>query len=339
MKPIKVKTKSGIKYKADPTYKGERLGSRQFDTPAEAMEYHHQMRAEARAKKTGELVEGKLFADAMIRYRDEIVPVKKSVKERSERAIKKDTQQINRFLEDPIARVRLQSLRYEHFEDWINRRRKSVSDPSIKRELNVMSPVIKHAMRWRWLESNPLELVNKPSDGRSRTRRHSELEIELMSSEFGIEKPIKTLYQQTGLVWLFAIETGMRCSEITKTEKTNRHPLYIHIPAPLAKNGEPRDVPLSTRADELMDLVPEHDKATVFSVSSGTVDAYFRRARDNCKIEDLHFHDSRHEAASRFAHKRVFEPLQLCAIMGWKDPKMAMVYYNPTAAELASRLR
>ena len=48
---------------------------------------------------------------------------------------------------------------------------------------------------------------------------------------------------------------------------------------------------------------------------------------------------SRHEAASRFVHGRKYELMELCAVMGWRDPKMAQDYYAPTASELASRLR
>jgi hypothetical protein len=30
--------------------------------------------------------------------------------------------------------------------------------------------------------------------------------------------------------------------------------------------------------------------------------------------------------------------LDLCKMFGWTNPKMAMVYYNPTAAQIAGRL-
>ena len=52
---------------------------------------------------------------------------------------------------------------------------------------------------------------------------------------------------------------------------------------------------------------------------------------------DLTFHDSRHEAASLMA-KRIKNALTLCKIFGWKDPKQALTYYNPTNDEILDEL-
>ncbi|MEM9993174.1 MAG: site-specific integrase, partial [Acinetobacter pittii] len=52
---------------------------------------------------------------------------------------------------------------------------------------------------------------------------------------------------------------------------------------------------------------------------------------------DLTFHDSRHEAASLMA-KRIKNALTLCKIFGWKDPKQALTYYNPTNDEILEEL-
>jgi hypothetical protein len=29
---------------------------------------------------------------------------------------------------------------------------------------------------------------------------------------------------------------------------------------------------------------------------------------------------------------------QMCAVFGWKDPKMAMIYFNPKASDIANLL-
>jgi integrase len=50
------------------------------------------------------------------------------------------------------------------------------------------------------------------------------------------------------------------------------------------------------------------------------------------------FHDARHTAATRLAMGRRVDVLELCRIMGWKNPKQAMVYFNPTASQIAARL-
>ncbi|MFX4717600.1 tyrosine-type recombinase/integrase, partial [Acinetobacter baumannii] len=77
----------------------------------------------------------------------------------------------------------------------------------------------------------------------------------------------------------------------------------------------------------------------VFTVSDSSRDALFRKARKKAGLEnaDLTFHDSRHEAASLMA-KRIKNALTLCKIFGWKDPKQALTYYNPTNDEILDEL-
>lgn len=74
----------------------------------------------------------------------------------------------------------------------------------------------------------------------------------------------------------------------------------------------------------------------VFRLRSASADAMFRKIRDELHIIDLHFHDTRHEAAPRLARK--VDVLDLARITGHKDPRSLMVYYSATAAEMAARL-
>lgn len=53
-------------------------------------------------------------------------------------------------------------------------------------------------------------------------------------------------------------------------------------------------------------------------------------------IEDLHFHDARHDAITRLARK--LDVLQLARMVGHRDLKSLMTYYNETAEHLASLL-
>lgn len=61
------------------------------------------------------------------------------------------------------------------------------------------------------------------------------------------------------------------------------------------------------------------------------------RACKRAGIEDLRFHDSRHEAACRLAPHMPMATL--AKIMCWKSIQMAMRYYNPTDAELVEASR
>ena len=98
----------------------------------------------------------------------------------------------------------------------------------------------------------------------------------------------------------FAIETGMRRSEILKLRwcdvdlENGFASLYD------TKNGEDRRVPLTRRCIEVLQTVPRtHEQ--VFPVSATCLRLAWNRARNKAGITDLRFHDLRHEAASRFS--------------------------------------
>ena len=55
------------------------------------------------------------------------------------------------------------------------------------------------------------------------------------------------------------------------------------------------------------------------------------------KIDDLHFHDLRHEATSRLFEKGL-NPVEVATITGHKDTKMLMRYTHLRAEDLVGRL-
>ncbi|MCY0387424.1 tyrosine-type recombinase/integrase [Robbsia sp. Bb-Pol-6] len=101
------------------------------------------------------------------------------------------------------------------------------------------------------------------------------------------------------------------------------------------KNGFGRSVPLSNSALEpvkkLEPITKECDSNTVFGLQSSQVDSLFRKAKKAALIEELHFHGSRHEAVTRLAEK--VEVLDLARIVGIRDLKILMVYYNKHASD------
>lgn len=63
----------------------------------------------------------------------------------------------------------------------------------------------------------------------------------------------------------------------------------------------------------------------------------FTRACDRAGIDDLHFHDLRHEATSRISEK-LDNILELSAVTGHKTVQMLKRYYHPRASDLARKL-
>ena len=76
----------------------------------------------------------------------------------------------------------------------------------------------------------------------------------------------------------------------------------------------------------------------VFPINKGSFDVSYRKWRDAAGIEDLKFHDTRHEGASRLA--KLLPPMELAKMLGHRDMNMTLnTYYNPKATELVSKLR
>ena len=97
------------------------------------------------------------------------------------------------------------------------------------------------------------------------------------------------------------------------------------------RTGKPRKIPLSRHALRLLHSFPG------FTVSSESLDALFRKARDSLLIHDLHFHDARAAALTRFSRK--VDVLELARISGHKDLRTLMqVYYRASSEDIAGRL-
>lgn len=273
-----------------------------------------------------------IFADLIQRYLSEVTPSKRGAREESYR--------IRRALKTPLAKVQLADLRPQDFADWRDQRLQEVSPTSVGRELTTLSAICEHAMKeWGLLRENPVRKISKPKKNRARTRRPTEQEISDICTALLYrpdEKP-KMAVQRVAVAVLFAIETAMRAGEICglKWADVNMQRRIAHLP--ITKNGDSRDVPLSFRAAELIEQLRGIDDTWVFSLDAQSLDVLFRRARDNCGIQDLHFHDTRREALTRLSKKVPVEVL--AKISGHRDLRILLnVYYRPDMADIAKML-
>ena len=98
------------------------------------------------------------------------------------------------------------------------------------------------------------------------------------------------------------------------------------------KNGTPRTVPLSTTAVNILKSLPDGH----FNLTSMQISSLFRLIRRRALIHDATFHDSRHYAITRLAKK--LDVLDLARMVGIRDLKILMVYYNESAESIAKKL-
>lgn len=322
-------SKRGEKWRAQVAVSGVRV-SKSFARKSEAAAWAAATEAAIRAGQYGRAPSDTL-ADVLARYASEVSPSKRG--ERWERV------RLAALARDPIAAARISSVTPDMLGQWRDRRSQVVGPASVLRDITLLTAVFEHARReWRLITTNPWRDVRKPRAPAHRERLISNDEIDRLCLALGFEEanPVETLSHEVAVMFLLAIETAMRAGELSGLTWASVDLTRRVARIGQTKNGDARDVPLSSRAVELFDLLPRTG-ASVFRVAKGSRDALFRRARDKAGIADLHFHDTRAEACTRLAQR--LNVLELARMIGHRDPKSLMAYYRETAEELARKLR
>ncbi|RYL25942.1 tyrosine-type recombinase/integrase [Acinetobacter piscicola] len=280
--------------------------------------------------------------EALTRYMNEVSKHKKTAK--------KECQRIKYYKNNlPFVDWPLVNYKPEFLKQWehsvMNRSIRPLSASSVLRDYSTLSAFFNWCRLDKgWIDFNPVQNIRKPKKPEHRDRR---TEIEELQGILSALKYVPgtvptTKMQEVGLIWLIAMATGMRSGEIVNRpiNEVFINKRYIYLPD--TKNGTSRKIPLDDFALQLWSLALKIDRKNspkVFTVSDGSRDTLFRKAKKMAGLEhaDLTFHDSRHEAASLMA-KRIKNALTLCKIFGWKDPKNALIYYNPTNDEILEEL-
>ena len=78
-------------------------------------------------------------------------------------------------------------------------------------------------------------------------------------------------------------------------------------------------------------------ESPLFTYTARGLSGAFLKLCRKVSIDDLHLHDLRHEATSRFFEKGL-NPVEVATITGHKDTKMLMRYTHLRAEDLVKRL-
>lgn len=222
---------------------------------------------------------------------------------------------------------------------WRNKRQKEVSDGTVLKEISLYSAVFSYAQKELFmLDANPFFGVKKPKKPKSRNRRITDEEINLIIEALDYERGQRPTKSSHYVAWgfLFALETAMRRGEILGIQKTDIFIDHIHLPE--TKNGDARDVPLTKQAKELLSLVM-HNENKLIPMTENAFRLQFERTKAKLGLEDLHFHDTRHEAITRFVNLRRIPVEVLAKITGHKTIKVLVnTYYNPNVSDIARML-
>lgn len=300
-----------------------------FRLKREAEAWAARRRAEILAEKNTPAGEKFTLSQALEKYRDEVSPGKRGARWEAVR--------LTAMLSMPALPLSLPigEVSTPHFSAWRDDRLKTVKPGTVLREIALLSAVFDRARReWKWIDANPLSDLAKPAKPEHRDTVIGWSEIRRQLKAMGHRRgPCKSASQAAARCFLLALRTGMRAGEITGLPWDRVEADYCVLPVTKTR---PRNVPLAPKAKRIIESMRGWDAALVFGISSQTLDALFRRYRDRAGLSGFKFHDSRHTAATWLARR--LDVLDLCKMFGWSNPAQAMVYYNPTASDIAKRL-
>ena len=300
--------------------------SKVFRTKREASAWAAVREAEIRSDKAK--LPGQKFSllDALRKYGEEVSPHKAgNVKERI---------RLDAFERILPCNTMIADITPGTLAQWRDARLRIVKPGSVIRDLSLLSHVFEIARReWGWIHENPLSDVRRPPtpDHRKRTISPSEIRSLLKAMGYSTGNVISVSMAVSGC-FLLALRTGMRAGDICSLPWTLVHSDYATV------NGKTgiRDVPLTPQAKRIIEQFRGWDDDFVVGIKTATLDALFRKYRGRAGLSGFTFHDSRHTAATWIAQR--IPVLDLCKMFGWSNPKMAMVYYNPTASDISKRL-
>ncbi len=252
--------------------------------------------------------------------------------------------------------VPISSLTPEHIFQYAEKRRAGykgrvpIGKATLNQQLTYLAQMIEHA-RTLWgvdLPSNAardalsaLSKIGLVGGSKHRDRRVAPHEL---ISLLEIAEEHRSGWM--GPMIRLAVETGMRQSEICelKWEHVDFEASTIFIKDrkhPTEKKGNDQTIPVSNAA---LDVLREWGigtahKGKIFAdvKLASSVSDRFAVVREKAGIEDLHFHDLRHEAISRF-FERGLQIQEVARISGHKDWKQLLRYTQLTAKSLVSKL-
>jgi integrase len=263
------------------------------------------------------------LADVLRRYREKVCPEHKGGWI--------EVLKINVWLRQDFAKTPLADLSPSMIAAWRDGRLKEVKPSSCAREMNLLFGAINKA-RAEWGCSIPECKVARPKSPPHRDRvLTDEEEVVLLTSARASVNP------HLAPVIEFGIATAMRAGEIIglRWADVDKQRRVCRIRE--AKNGHPRDVPLSTKALAALESL-DRDTERVFSrLTSDTLKHLFSRLVKRCELDNLHFHDLRHTAITRYARAGL-NPLKLAVISGHKDIRMLARYTHLKAEELVGEM-
>jgi len=268
-----------------------------------------------------------MLAEAIDRYKIEVCP-------RLHRGGKGAFSIFDR-LKHKLGHLSIARLDSSHIAAYRDEMLKTYSLQTVRHDLGFLNRILKCCqIDWgiHLPRGLPTALVRMPAQPRARDRRlkrGEEAKLLNAAAEHGDAGEMADII-------VFALETAMRRTELAsmRWEEVNLRSRVVLLPK--TKAGEPRRVPLSPRAKDILNA-RQRDIGPVWSYRPDSITRAFERVCKAAGIKDLRFHDLRHEATSRLFEKGL-NMMEVAAITGHKTLEMLKRYTHLRAEDLARKL-
>lgn len=303
------------------------------------------------ARGTYRRIEGErtTYREILERYAREVSPCKRGAADEAShiKSMLRPDGVAKPLLARPIASVSAQDV-----ARWRDARLKQVAVATLLREWSILT----HAFticRQEWgfigLES-PFSGVRKPTVDNSRERRVSQAEVEAICAA--------TASQELAALVRLAIETAARRGELLALQwrDVDLKKRTARLASVATKNGYGRTLPLSGVAVDVLKSMPRRlDGGTVFTLRPDSVTQAFGRAVERARtqyeadcvdrgiepdhgyLEDLRFHDLRHEACSRLAELGL-STTELASVSGHRTLQLLGRYVHHRVETLVAKI-
>jgi len=306
--------KRGNSWNAQVRISGWRSFTKTFQTKLDAKQWIVTLEKELKSKPLPEKnIKNLKLKDLFNKYKFEILPKLKSHKI--------VTYKLNFLSRLWLGEIKVINLTKGHLEQFCKDRKLVVKDGTIKSELMLIKRIVKIATdKWNYgIPFNAFYGIELPSPHKPRNRRATQEELSILIAHANKQRNtyISTIIQ-------FAVETGMRRSEILKLKwidvnlETRIASLYD------TKNGDDRHIPLTKTAVQLLSNLTQLSDF-VFPISANCLRLAWERCRKKSNIKGLRFHDLRHEAVSRYFEMGLSVP-EVALISGHKDVRQLFRY-------------
>jgi integrase len=319
--------------------------SQQFDRKADAQRFAIDTLAQM---ERGTFIDRKeieaiTLADAVDRYDAEIGPTKKRPEGCAHYA--------RHWKKQALAKRIISTITATDFAKYRDTRLKEgLAGNSVRLELAFVRHLYTIAIKeWGWPVTNPVASIRMPKVAPGRQRRLEQVPDETGKTEeqrlfAALDESLSPYIRDLVVI---ALETGMRQGEILGMRWENVDFEKCTAFLPDTKNGTTRNVPLSSVAIAALKgrLPEEGDKiksirpptGQIFPIGPASATHSFQRACARAGITNLHFHDLRHEAASRLFEKGL-GMMEVASVTGHKTLQMLKRYTHLRAEDLAKKL-